>query len=70
MDKILNYIQLQNILPNQSRDFEMYYQFEDVEYCNISLVDSIEENVTQSQFISDQMSYLLILTTLVYTCIF
>ena len=64
------YIQLQNILPNQARDFEMYYQFEDVEYCNISLVDNIDENVTEGQFISDQMSYLLILTTLVYMCIF
>ena len=64
------YVQVQNVSPNESRDFEIYYKFEDVEYCNISLVDELEEGVTEDQFLSEQMSYMLIVTTLVYMCIF
>ena len=63
------YVLVQNVLPDQSRDFEMYYKFENVEYCNISLVDKLEKNVTKDQFLSEEMSYRLIVSTLVYMCI-
>ena len=45
-------------------NFDMGFKFQDVKYCNISVVDNAE-NSTSEEFISEETKYSLVLGSLV-----
>ena len=54
------YVKIENLESKKTQDFEMWFKYTDVNYCNISIVDSAE-NVTQEAFLSQETKYYMVL---------
>lgn len=57
------YIKIENLEAGKTQDFEMWFKFQDVEYCNITVVDNALD-ATEEQFVSDETKFYLIIGTL------
>ena len=57
------YIEIENLENGQTKDFEMWFKYTDVEYCKISIVDDTN-GATEEQFMSDETKFYLIIGTL------
>lgn len=58
------YVKVENLEQGKNMNFEMWFKFQDVKYCNISVVDNAE-NSTSEEFISEETKYSLVLGSLV-----
>lgn len=57
------YVRIENLEAKKSQDFEMWFKYNDVSYCNISVVDNVE-NVTQEAFLSEETKYYMVIAFL------
>lgn len=57
------YYKIENLEVGKTQDFEMWFKFQDVEYCNITVVDNALD-ATEEQFVSDETKFYLIIGTL------
>jgi len=62
------YIRINDLKPNEARDFKMGFKFTDVYRCKISYVEHVVE-ATDDQFISDDMTTTMILSGLIFLCL-
>ena len=58
------YVRIENLDAKKTQDFEMWYKFTDVRYCNISVVNS-SENAEDKAFLSEETKYYMVLGFLV-----
>lgn len=64
------YVEISNFKTNETVDFRMGFRINNVNYCKVSLVDEVAETVTEDQFISDNMSAIVLITAVVFLCYF
>lgn len=64
------YIEACDLKIDESRDFRMGFQINNVNYCNISLIDEISNDVTEEQLISDNTSAIILITAVIFLCYF
>lgn len=57
------YVEINNLQPNEYRDFEMWYKFTDVDYVTIATTDNII-NATEDEFLSQKTGLYFIVGTL------
>lgn len=57
------YVKIENLEAKKTQDFEMWYKFTDVKYCNISIVDTAE-NADDKAFLSEKAKYYMVLSFL------
>lgn len=58
------YVKIDNLETKKTQDFEMWYKYTDVKYCDVTIVDN-SENTDSKAFISEETKYYLILGFLV-----
>lgn len=59
------YVKINNLKSNQSQEFEMGYQFTDVNYTIVTMVDSAE-NVVEEELVSQNVGFYLIFGKLMF----
>lgn len=64
------YIEIKNLKQNEAQDFRIGFQFTDIDYAKISLVNEVSEEVPEESFISDNLRGILLLKTVIFLCIF
>lgn len=57
------FYKIENLEAGKTQDFEMWFKFQDVEYCNITVVDNASD-ATEEQFVSEETKFYLIVGTL------
>lgn len=57
------YVEINNLTPNEYRDFEMWYKFTDVDYVTITTTDNAN-NVAEEEFLSQETATYLVFGTL------
>ena len=58
------YVNIENLESKKTQDFEMWYRYTDVRYCNINVVDNAE-NVEDKAFLSEETKYYMVLGFLI-----
>ena len=58
------YVKIENLESQNSKDFEMWFKYTDVKYCNITITDNAV-NVPEEAFISEETQYYLVVGSLV-----
>lgn len=64
------YVKIENLKQNETRDFRMGFKFTDADYCKISMIDEIPEDVTEEQLTSTEMKFATLIATVVLLCYF
>ncbi|MCI9015687.1 MAG: hypothetical protein HFJ53_00750 [Clostridia bacterium] len=64
------YIELKNWKQGEMCEFKIGFRYTDVAYAKIDVIDYIQEEVTKEQFMSDDMKFTILLTTVVFLCFF
>lgn len=64
------YVTLEDWKQGETKEFRMGFKLTDADYCRVSVVDEIPEDVTQEQFMSVNMKFTLLVTTVVFLCYF
>lgn len=57
------YVKIENLQPNEYKEFEMWYKFTDVDYATIVATDNIQ-NASEEEFISEKTATYLVVGTL------
>lgn len=57
------YVKIENLQPNEYKEFEMWYKFTDVDYATIVVTDNIQ-NASEEEFISEETATYLVVGTL------
>ena len=57
------YVKIENLQPNEYKEFEMWYKFTDVDYAIISITDNVK-NASEEEFISEETATYLVIGTL------
>ena len=57
------YVKIENLQPNEYKEFEMWYKFTDVDYATIVATDNIQ-NASEEEFISEETATYLVVGTL------
>lgn len=57
------YVKIENLQPNEYKEFEMWYKFTDVDYAIISITDNVQ-NASEEEFISEETATYLVIGTL------
>ena len=57
------YVTIENLEPQNSTNFEMWFKYTDVKYFNIAITDNAE-NATEEAFVSEETKYYLIVGSL------
>lgn len=63
------YVEINNINKDETRDFNMGFCFNEVEYTKISIVDEVQ-NATEDNFKSDNMKGIALITAVIFLCYF
>lgn len=58
------YVKIDNLEVQSSTDFEMWFKYTDVKYCNITVTDDAS-SATEEAFISEETKYYLIVGSLI-----
>lgn len=58
------YVKIDNLESKKSQDFEMWFKYTDVGYCNITVVDNAED-ASEKAFLSEETKYYMVLGFLV-----
>lgn len=64
------YIEITDLKQNDTQDFRMGFEFTDVDYAKISLVDEVPENEPEESFISNNLRGIFLLKTVIFLCFF
>ena len=57
------YIKIEKLESKKTQDFEMWFKYTDVSYCNITVVDNAKD-ATEKAFISEETKYYMVLSFL------
>ena len=58
------YVKIENLESKKTIDFEMWYKYTDVGYCNVYIVD-YADNIDEKAFISEETEYYVVLGFLI-----
>lgn len=64
------YVEIKNLTQNQTQDFRMGFQFTDVDYAKVSVVNEIPQNEPKESFISNNLRGISLLKTVIFLCFF
>ncbi len=62
------YVEINNLLHDETKDFRMGFKFTDVDHCVIKTVDELEENVTQEELTSTELKFSAIIAAVILLC--
>jgi DNA-directed RNA polymerase alpha subunit len=62
------YIQIDNLKPNETRDFRIGFKYTDIDYAKITLVNEVSEEEPEQSFISENLKGIYLLTTILLVC--
>lgn len=63
------YVEMSNLQKGETRDFEMGFRFDNVDYAKICMVDNVE-NATEDSFKSDNMGGIAVIVAVIFLCYF
>lgn len=64
------YVKIQDFRKNETRDFRMGFEFTDVTYCKVQIVNEVEETVTEDQFTTTEIRFAKVLATIILISFF
>ena len=64
------YLDIGNLEPNQTTQFETYFKIQDVKFYDISIVDEKAEGVASDKFMTEDMTKMAVLALLTYMIFF
>ena len=44
------YVKIEDFRKNETREFRMGFEFTDVNYCKVAMVDNVDKDVTEVEF--------------------
>ena len=59
------YVKINNLNSNEIQEFEMWYQFTDVDYVEITTVDTVP-NVSEDAFLSQKVTFYILIAKLMF----
>lgn len=62
------YVTVNNFRPNETREFKMGYKLNNSNYCKIHITDTIEADVKEEQFISDELGIAALFAAVILLC--
>ena len=64
------YIEINNLKQNQTQEFRIGFKYTDVDHANINLVNEVSKDTPEEAFISENLSGAILLTTVIFLCVF
>lgn len=64
------YIELANLKQAETREFRIGFQYTDIDYARITLVNEVPEQVPEEFFISNELRGIFLLKTVLFLCVF
>lgn len=64
------YVEINHLMQNETQDFRMGFQYQDIDYAIVSTVDEIPQNVPEEAFKSDNLGGIMLITTVIFLCFF
>lgn len=64
------YVEIANLKQNETQDFRMGFQYTDIDYARITLVDEVPQEVPEESFISNNLRGIFLLKTVFFLCLF
>ena len=65
------YVEIKDFRINERREFRMGFEFTDVEYCKVAMVDSVnEQEVTKEQFTTVEFRFAKLMATIILISFF
>ncbi len=58
------------IRENEERNFRIGFEFTDVKYCKIQIVDEVDKEVTEDQFSTSEIRFAKLLLTIIFLSFF
>ena len=62
--------QINNLKQNQTQEFRIGFKYTDVDHANINLVNEVSKDTPEEAFISQNLSGAILLTTVIFLCVF
>ncbi len=64
------YVKMPYIRENEERNFRIGFEFTDVKYCKIQIVDEVDKEVTEDQFSTSEIRFAKLLLTIIFLSFF
>lgn len=64
------YVELNHLIPYKAREFRMGFQYNDVDYARITVVDEIPENTPEEAFESENLAGPMLIAAVIFLCFF
>lgn len=64
------YVKIEDFRKNETREFRMGFEFTDVNYCKVAMVDSVDKEVTEEQFSTTELRFAKLIATIVLISFF
>ncbi len=65
------YVKIEDFRKNETREFRMGFEFTDVNYCKVAMIDTInEEEITKDQFTTVEFRFAKLMATIIIISMF
>ncbi len=64
------YVKIDNFRIGETREFRMGFKFTNVSYCKVTMVDSVDKEVTEEQFTTVEFRFAKLMATIVLISLF
>lgn len=64
------YVKIEDFRKNETREFRMGFEFTDVEYCKVAMIDNVDKEVTEEQFTTTEFRFAKLLATIILISFF
>ncbi len=64
------YVKIEDFRKNETREFRMGFEFTDVNYCKVAMVDNVDKDVTEDQFTTVEFRFAKLMATIIIISMF
>ena len=64
------YVKIEDFRKNETREYRMGFEFTDVNYCKVSMVDNVDKEVTEDQFTTVEFRFAKLMATIIIISMF
>lgn len=64
------YVKIEDFRIGEAREFRMGFEFTDVSYCKVEMLDSVDKEVTEEQFKTTEFRFAKLMATIILISFF
>ena len=64
------YVKIEDFRLGETREFRMGFEFTDVDYCKVAIVDNVDKEVTEEQFKTTEFRFAKLMVTIILISFF